>query len=35
VVAILAAYLALFASILFLGFVAVPPIVRQIDAGVR
>jgi predicted PurR-regulated permease PerM len=35
VVAILAAYLALFASILFLGFVAVPPIVMQIDAGVR
>ena len=35
VVAILAAYLALFASVLFLGFVAVPPIVRQIDAGVR
>ncbi|MGZ4250467.1 MAG: AI-2E family transporter [Solirubrobacteraceae bacterium] len=35
VVAIIAAYLALFASILFLGFVAVPPIVRQINAGVR
>ena len=35
VAAIIAAYLALFASILFLGFVAVPPIVRQINAGVR
>jgi len=33
VVAILPAYLALFASILFLGLVAGSPIVRQIDAG--
>jgi predicted PurR-regulated permease PerM len=35
VVAILAAYLALFASVVFLGLVAVPPIVKQINAGVR
>jgi predicted PurR-regulated permease PerM len=35
VAAILTAYLALFMSILFLAFVALPPIVKQIDAGVR
>jgi predicted PurR-regulated permease PerM len=35
VVAILTAYLALFASLVFLGLVAVPPIVKQIDSGVR
>ena len=33
--AVLAAYLALFVSILLLGLVAVPPIVSQINAGVR
>jgi predicted PurR-regulated permease PerM len=35
VVAILAAYLALFASLVFLGLVAVPPIVNQINKGVH
>jgi predicted PurR-regulated permease PerM len=35
VVAILAAYLALFASLVLLGLVAIPPIVTQIEAGVR
>ena len=35
VIAIFAAYLALFVSLVFLGLVAVPPIVNQIDAGVR
>src|SRR5271167_1436540 len=34
VVAILAAYLTLFASVLFLGLVVVPPIANQIDKGV-
>ena len=33
--AIVTAYLALLALLVFLGLVAVPPIVRQIDAGVR
>ena len=33
--AILASYLALFASLVFLGLVAVPPIVNEIQAGVR
>jgi predicted PurR-regulated permease PerM len=33
--AIVVAYLALFALLVFLGLVAIPPIVRQIDAGVR
>jgi predicted PurR-regulated permease PerM len=33
--AIVVAYLAVFALIVFLGLVAIPPIVRQIDAGVR
>lgn len=35
VVAILLAYLALFASLVVIGLVAVPPIVNQIDKGVR
>jgi len=35
VVAILAAYVTLLGSIVFLGLVAVPPIVSQIEAGVR
>ena len=35
VVAILGAYLTLFLSILVIGLVAVPPIVKQINAGVR
>jgi predicted PurR-regulated permease PerM len=35
VAAIFAAYLALFASLVFLGLVAVPPIANQIDKGVR
>lgn len=33
--AIVVAYLALFALLVFLGLVAIPPIVKQIDAGVR
>ncbi|MGZ4250291.1 MAG: AI-2E family transporter [Solirubrobacteraceae bacterium] len=35
VVAILTAYVALLGSIVFLGLVAVPPIVSQIEGGVR
>ena len=35
VVAILAAYLTLFVSLVFLGLVVVPPIANQIDRGVR
>lgn len=35
VVAILAAYVALLGSVVFLGLVAVPPIVREIHAGVQ
>src|SRR5881227_1485755 len=34
-VAILLAYLALFASLVVIGLVAVPPVVKQIDKGVH